>query len=191
MEQPLGMYLWKGGLGEPLPAEAWQQVANFHRSAVPDLLADHDQTFAGVPVHSGLRWARAAAIVEIAPMQAGMVDPPRATVLAAIGFAEAPRLVVREGARSAPVQSLGRRNNGPGRGLVMEWRLTSRAPQYILYGWRARVFGGDMQPYMQPYDHGQGRGELWLGEWREETPDFDGGPSPQLLNVGAVFLLIR
>lgn len=191
MNPPVGMSLWRGGLGEPLPAEKWQEVADFARSAVPPLLADHSQTFAGLPIHSGLRWARAAAIVDLGRMFEDMVDPPAVRVLAAVGFSEPPRLVIRDGARSAPVSSLGRSNEGPGRGLVMEWRLHRPGPQYILHGCRQKEPGGFEPSYMQPYDYGDGRGELWLGQWWEATDDFPGGPRDSLLNLGAVFLLIR
>lgn len=183
-----GMHLWKGGLGESLPAEKWQQVADFHRGAVPDLLADHSQTFAGVPVHSSLRWARAAAIIRIPEIVQNQGEAPRAQVLASVGFAEAPRLTVGDGAWSRGLSD--GRNQGPGYGLMLQWRLIEARPQYILYGWMARE--PSMSPgFLQPYDHGSGKGELWLGRIRTDGIDFDSKPTDELLSVGTVYLFIR
>lgn len=174
--------LVEGGVGEVLPAEMYQEVADFQRSTVDHLELDHAIDWHGMPVHRGIRFPRATALVEITDPEEPMVDPQTRTHFA-FGFADGP--IVRAGARSVYGRDVF--------GWWLEWRCIDRGPQSIVVGVRVRN-GTDPFEVRWPQDLGEGQGRVLLGMYfrrhlgeddvREELSDAQ-------RNLLAVTILIR
>lgn len=149
-----------GGMGEVMPAELYQQVADYQRSAVDHLGADHALDWRGVPYHEGLRWAKAVACVEMPPPGPDPIIAPGegGKILFASGFAEAPE-VVRD-SRSTPTT---RTQDSRIRGWWLRWRLRDPGPQHVMVGIRTRGLELLSPHVLVPVDDGQGRGMLLLG----------------------------
>lgn len=178
-------------MGEVLPAELYQQVADYQRSAVDHLEQDHAVDWRGMPTHYGLRWARAVAYIEMPPLSPdeGMTRPQHGgRILFAAGFAEAPE-VVRD-TKHLPHM---RGDLPPYRAWWLRWKLKESRPQQILYGVRTRGNTAGSPLTLFPVDRGKGEGELTLGpivlrtsqeeEWEEL--------SEQLMDITHVTLIIR
>lgn len=110
--------LIEGGLGEVIPAELLQEIADFTNDSVDELQADHARSWRGMPSHEGLRWPRAVALLEI-------VDP------GAPDEGPETRTHFSWGFKNAPEISSGRREVTP-RGVELfgwwlDWRV---APPY-------------------------------------------------------------
>lgn len=181
--------LVEGGMGEVLPAELYQQVADLQRGAVDHLSRDHSLDWRGIPRHEGRRWARAVARVRlpVGDRRDPMAQPgDRGKVLFASGFAEPPRVSLRN--RTAPTSTL-----LPLHGWWLEWKLPTRDPQGILWGVEVRDRTIRPWPLMNAVDFGDGEGALFLGGFTVATQGEDEYPelSDELLNLSHVSLVIR
>lgn len=198
--KPIWHRLQEGGLGEVVAAEMLQGVVNAQHAAVDLLQADHAIDWRGLPIHEGLRWARAVALIEILPLDnTTPLDEVPTRVRFAQGFAEAPR--VRGAAR--------RLNPSSNRieGWWLDWKLEEPGPQAATVGFQVRSSSVPL-PVGAPRivdlattpggtdvrrADNEGRGQVFLGQYGSGT---DGEYTyryitDEMRNIRSITLLVR
>lgn len=173
--------LIEGGIGDVVPAEMYQGVADFQRSTVGHLALEHDLDWRGVPIHKSMRWFSAVAHIEITEGPTMWENQPKTRLLFSYGFKEPPSIK----SETRTVLGLAMR------GWWVDWKAEERR---FVFGFR--VFdGGGVRPSVGPGRiERDGRGWLRLGilaqvtDGEDETIGYE--PSPELLNIRAVTLAL-
>lgn len=196
--KPLWHKLQGGGIGEVVAAEMLQGAVDVQHEAVDLLEADHAIDWRGLPVHEGLRWARAVALLEILPLDdTRPMDEVPTRLHFAYGFKEPP--AVRGATRSVYL------NENRVSGWFCEWKLAEPGLHSVMAGYRVRnssiALGTPLVVDLATVPGGtdvrreddEGRGQIFLGIYdRLQLGEHEYRVvSDKLRNIHSITLLIR
>lgn len=172
--------LVEGGLGEVVPADMYQAVADFQRAAVDHLSLDHHREWNGIPGHRGMRWFKAVSSFEVVSGDSQRNVEPELRYHFSYGFRKAPS--IRAEARFIYGMSF--------HAWWMDWQALDDSASGFLVGLRTHT----------PFDHGvHGPGEMVNGVgWyrlgvmtRHSNPEGDSfEPSLDMLRIRHVTLAV-
>lgn len=174
--------LVEGGLGDVIPVEVYQGIADFQRSTVDHLDVDHDRDWrtVGVPNHESMRWFKAVSYFEVIPATERDESPSVRTYFA-------------HGFKKAPEIRFGTRGQGSIPSWWVEWEANPKLKNFM-FGIRLRL---GPTPFSHP-TRGQieedGKGWFRLGgmvpvlDPEEEIEYFE--PSDALLNIRGIVVAL-